>query len=662
MFAPNAVLASCQRRGRDCVYPETRRTQRSERRPSVLSDTSFTPRSTSQQVSAGQSAQPTSASPADLLSENALASPAESRSSFNSIRLLDGKALPLPPIREQLHLVVDYFRHLYPLPEFSFLNEGSITQRCLDGNIEEPLLLALCAVTTLRLGYLKYHPTSSGAWVHRAEAAIWAQIEQPTIFRTQALMLIILYRIETGEFQKAFMLCSIAARGASALRLHYERTDLSPLAQEIRRRLMWCLTMLDMHFSLGLPECELCPYEVIYLKLPCEEENFNFGDSREADANSSLSLDGVREDGLLSRYIQHLTVRRDVMRLKRQLSLSAHAIPQLAMIVDDFRKSLQSTRGQQYSHDVLKRYSRSKWLGRYVASHLSWHQCHCDLSRMFLPGYREAAPEAVVRGLPEAYVTDAAQNCLYHARAIMKILQDLSELNPGLVVAHMDIAICAYHSSRLLLFLSQSPLNPSDSGLTTDLALTQATAVFQLVKRLFTTSPIVNRLTVDFGRLIHLYATGQREPSQESSDTDEHSPTRPPRFARVAKEHQKLGVHSMLRHARFVDDSYNDTESTQSPEMGQSSVISSAHSDHGRPLTNTSSTHASALSPSSSRNSHLNASTSPLEMVNSPAESATVSSGLNLSYGNMFNISSPTAWQDVWGYNEPSTATDGDYF
>ncbi|EGY18809.1 uncharacterized protein VDAG_08969 [Verticillium dahliae VdLs.17] len=96
--------------------------------------------------------------------------------------------------------------------------------------------------------------------------------------------------METGGFQKAFMLCALATRAASALRLHYERTDLSPLAQEIRRHVLWCLMMADAQVPVGLSECELCPHKVIYLEFPCNEEDF----VSESEAQSQ-SLDGIPE-------------------------------------------------------------------------------------------------------------------------------------------------------------------------------------------------------------------------------------------------------------------------------------------------------------------------------------------------------------------------------
>ena len=101
----------------------------------------------------------------------------------------------LPSVGEQLQLVNDYFRHVYPMPPSSFLHEVSVTHRCLTGSLEHSLLRALCSVSALFLGYTKYYPAQTAIWIQEAEGAIWGDIERPTVFKTQALLLIVLVDI-----------------------------------------------------------------------------------------------------------------------------------------------------------------------------------------------------------------------------------------------------------------------------------------------------------------------------------------------------------------------------------------------------------------------------------------------------------------------------------
>ncbi|RNJ54334.1 hypothetical protein D7B24_000563 [Verticillium nonalfalfae] len=601
-----------------------------------------------------------SVSPGQLSIEQRSESPSvfrDSQASHGNSRPPQVQDVVVPPIREQLRLVNDFFQHVYPMPVYAFLNESSITQRCIDGTLDETLLLALLSCSALHLRYTKYFPVLTNIWVQRLEMRIWSQIEQPSIFLTQALMLVILYRMEIGNFQKAFMLCALATRAASALRLHYERTDLSPLAQEIRRRVLWCLMMVDAQFSVGLPECELCPYEVIYLEFPCKEEDF----VPESEARSQ-SLDGIPEGGFLRQTVQQVVVRRDIMRLRRQVSLSRQAIPQLTSIVDDFQRNLQAMSPGTCTLEDVNTYSRSRWLARFIGTHLSWHQCHCDVSRMFLSGYKEAAPMPVIESLPAEYVAAAATQCLVHSQAILQILNDLSKLSPGLLVPHMDVAVCGYHASRLVLFLSRSPLNPDHSGLTPEIALAKASAVSVFLNRIFANSQIAKHLLADLERIVGLYLTGEREQSQDPSDTEEETPHQRPRFARAARQHQRLGIHSMLRQARFVDDSDRAAELPETEQAG---------ARHLKDLAN------AGLHTHSLGSRHPSGVTQPMQTLPCTDQPATrvslVTADLTLNLaddlasgfdfgGESFGLGTPDGWHDIWSGHEHSNSADRDYF
>ena len=86
-------------------------------------------------------------------------------------------------------------------------------------------------------------------------------LEHPVNFKLQAFLLIIRYRIEVGQFSRAFMLAALVSHSAFALCLNYERPNLCFLTRELRRRPIWSFFIVDGHFSLGLSEFELCPSE-----------------------------------------------------------------------------------------------------------------------------------------------------------------------------------------------------------------------------------------------------------------------------------------------------------------------------------------------------------------------------------------------------------------
>ncbi|KAK8863195.1 hypothetical protein PGQ11_009430 [Apiospora arundinis] len=460
----------------------------------------------------------------------------------------------LPRVHEQFQIINDYFRHIYPHPGSAFLSEVSVTKRCLDGTIDEALLLAICAYTASVLRYPRYHPAQSMAWVQKAEDLLWHSMESPTVFKTQALLLAVLCRVEMGNFKRGYMLLSMASRSASALRLQYERLDLDHHSQEVRRRLTWSIMLIDNYFSVGLPESGTCPPDFIYLKMPCPEEHFH-GDGG-AGGPPPLPLDGVSESGLLQLYIRLSIIRRDILRLTRNLSLQSNVTPQITGLVEGMLKSLQLAEPTPYKVDELQRYANSRWLMRYVSVQLGWHQCHCDIYRLFLSGYREAAPDAMIWACTPEYVAQATASCLRHAQAVLDIIHDTDNLKVRFISPPRDICIGGYHASRLLLFISGMKLIPQDENVTVERAISLAKSTLTILRPLFGTSAMLGKTVEELDRIITAHVSGSPEqPPGDSSYGDLGEPRRRrPQYGMTIQKHTSLGVHSALRLAQFHDD------------------------------------------------------------------------------------------------------------
>ncbi|KAK8040152.1 hypothetical protein PG993_008563 [Apiospora rasikravindrae] len=406
----------------------------------------------------------------------------------------DPTSSALPKLHEQLQVINDYFRHIHAHPGSAFLSEVSVTKRCLDGTIDAALLLAICAFTASVLRYPRYYPAQSATWVQKAEDLLWRTMERPTVFRTQALLLAVLCRVETGHFKRGYMLLSMASRSASALRLQYERLDLDHHSQEVRRRLTWSIMLVDNYFSVGLPESGTCPPDFIYLRMPCPEEDFH-GDGQTGPGPASL--DGVSEGGLLQLYIRLSIIRRDILRLTRNLSLQVNVTTQITGLVDGMLNSLKLAEPRPYSTDELKRYANSRWLVRYIAVQIGWRQSHCDIYRIFLSGYREAAPDDVIRVCTPDYVAQAATACLLHARALIDIIHAVDRLRP-----------------------------------------------------LFGSSAMLGKTVQELDRIITAHVSGT--PVYPGGAEDSNSGR--PRYAMTIQKHTSLGVHSAFRQAQFHED------------------------------------------------------------------------------------------------------------
>lgn len=83
---------------------------------------------------------------------------------------------------------------------------------------------------------------------------------------------------------------------------------------------------------------------------------------------------------------------------------------------------------------------------------LSLHQCYCDLYRIFLTGYPEAAPQSAVERISLQDRGIMRYKCLDHAQVISQIIVDFADNREQTQILDYDAAVCMYHSLRLILF------------------------------------------------------------------------------------------------------------------------------------------------------------------------------------------------------------------
>ncbi|CAG7924561.1 unnamed protein product [Penicillium olsonii] len=449
---------------------------------------------------------------------------------------LNEKSLPISP--EDISLGIDgYFEHLYPLPSYAFLHEQTVRQQNYESALEPTLALSIAAVVKLLLSN-----QDQSDLITTAEAMVWEHIEKPSIVKLQSLLLVIHYHIHKGQFARAYMLAGLAARGATALRLNYERPELDPIAQETRRRVLWALTFIDGQFSVGLPEYETIPHTIIYQQLPLSEDTFNGSPQKE----TQLSL--------LGGCVRISKIQKDIMRLTRQLALSEQPFTQLNGLVLEIQRDLWRLQAEieiSCGYSVCRPYEleKSRWFPRYLQISISWHQAHCDLYRLFLVGYPEAAPRIILEAIDADVKDHAARQCLEHVTQANEMIFGLLDI-PKLVLPHY-IAICAYQTTRLMLFLSSSP----DLSLELSMAevVQKAHAVVAVTHKYFS-SPSTKELVLDLQRIVQVAKDDPRMIYSELC----HSPS-----DQGVHRHNHLAIHSLVRQAHFADDGYGDIDSLE---------------------------------------------------------------------------------------------------
>lgn len=445
-----------------------------------------------------------------------------------------------------LALVDAFFETLYPLPSYAFLHPETTKRRCRNGQMHRALASAICAVTSHHLDHA--HSNDQDRWIQAAEQSIWMHLECPTIPRLQTLLLVIYHRIEAGRFQRAFMLTATAARFASAMRLNHERPVLDPIAREVRRRIVWSLKIVERYFCVGLPEFELCPIEGIYLDFPSSEDDFG--------------AEQPGEHGAYSLHVRLEVVRRDIMKLTRGMTHLDEPIPSLMELVRQHATTLEEIASSMPSGDevVVPDLLGSSWLTRRLPMYISYHQAHCDLYRILLPGYPEAAPSAVLATFPSHHLANAERQCLYHASAVIRILTGLNHDSPSRRLLEFDTAICAYHAARLMLFISRFG-REREGRPSPEFAASRADLCLAALRRFFPSSvlaaPIIEELQYSIGVFRQQHQREGFAASELSRGRDREEQRAEERTCsgrRNSSPDQKLAVHSLLRQAEFEDE------------------------------------------------------------------------------------------------------------
>ncbi|KAL3594513.1 hypothetical protein FPOAC2_08826 [Fusarium poae] len=546
---------NCQRRKKPCTYLSR-------------AASATTEASSSRSDSASKSASQETTSPEHRRSSIASSSTANA----TNLTLVEGaNSLPDELV---VPLVNQYFDQMYPLPSFSFLHQATVTQRCRDKSIDRALQLALCAITSI---YFDKHHEKHANWAQEAELLILERLEEPSIFKIQASLLLIRYRAAVGQFPRAFIMAGLAARWAAALRLNYEHSKLTPVAQEVRRRTFWSLYLLEDSFCVGLKEFELFDPDTIYLQLPCEDVDFL--QERYISTGYLQPGKGFEPDVLGPRaaFVRLAFIRRAIIRLSRRISMKEANLSDLFSSMERFQTDLLRLKTKlapcdQYLDSDPQGVRRSP---QCAVMHMSWHQSHCNLYRIFLTEYPESTPHATIEGISASERALMKDKCLSHAEQIVQLLSDFVQHNDETDLLDFDAAICAYHSARLILFGAYT--SKDNKGPSMQMAISKAQLCLDVITRYFRFSEQLRSMRQELERVVQQHTTWAESLDNRAIAATETTNKSPPKLSRDAYIRQRLAIHSLLGQSDFVDDSRDAApapppealSSTESPEDSQ---------------------------------------------------------------------------------------------
>ncbi|KAL1967569.1 hypothetical protein VTN77DRAFT_3084 [Rasamsonia byssochlamydoides] len=470
---------------------------------------------------------------------------ARPKSSDNRTPNLLKERVELPSFRQITAAIEDYFSRIYPLPLYSFLHKQTLTRQIHGGTADPALVLAICGVGAQLHGERE----RSEALTDAAESLILSQLHCPSIFKLQALLLVIRQRLESMKLSKAFMLTALASRAAFALRLNYNRPRLEFLAQECRRRLMWSVFLLDGIWAGGLNEFTLCSPETVHLDLPSSEEEFGPAANLETDRHDPCP-------DLLAFCVRITAIRRDILKYTKKVLWEPEAPGIFRESIQAFEQRLHEFQTElpasaSFCAENLQRYASTPWLARYLLVHTSWHQAHCDIFRFFLAGYKEALPESSLKKMGQEFVVSATDKCLSHAVSMTEIFSLVLQLDQELPLMDGDLAICAYHCTRIILYCFRNKIGKVP--LTAETGLRCAMKCLQVVTRLFGSSAGTRVIRESIEEMLSHFADA--ETLRDDSDTERLTDNEPAPLSHAARIRQMLSIHSLVRQASFADDS-----------------------------------------------------------------------------------------------------------
>lgn len=359
-----------------------------------------------------------------------------------------------------------FFRHIHHIPMFSFLHRASLMERYHAGLLDRPLLLSLIGLTSLFTDLGPGTKEYGARCIDEAVALIMREFERPSVLRLQALIIITKHRILSRRFSGAFMLHAIACRFATALRLSHENPTICFLAQESRRRLMWSLYMVDTGIASGQVEFALWPEpeNQIQIQLPCNERNFEFDlpEPTERLRSPPTSPDGSLPPlpdamGFLALHVRIHWLRCRIQQYTTALvaNPTVEALSRLPSRCSELAAELEVFAARlplsfRWSEPNLRLRTYSPRLGIYIMTHIWWEQCHCDLYRLWLPGFREALPDSLINQMNADFVSHCRRQCYEHARTMADMFAQVLALGNDIPISDLDLPVCAYQCARML--------------------------------------------------------------------------------------------------------------------------------------------------------------------------------------------------------------------
>ncbi|KAL7755501.1 hypothetical protein ACKLNR_014599 [Fusarium oxysporum f. sp. zingiberi] len=404
------------------------------------------------------------------------------------------EALPSKEIQE--HLAEVFFDNVYG-QSYHLLHKPSYMRKLKNGTLPPVLILTVCAVAAR----FTSNPlvSSSGPeflrgeeWASHARDICTRRYEWPTLTILTCLLILCLHEFGTCQGSRSWALGGQAIRMAFALRLHKDleydplgrngnKTQLSFIDREIRRRIMWACFLMDRFNSSGTDRPIFIREDTMQIPLPVNEKYFQFdmpaptemldgqvphpaspngGQIADARENMGVAAFLIRAIALWGRIITYLSQGGKDLDLNPMWEDESHYVKHLNDAVN-LEASLPLS--LKYSAENLEVHKTENTASQFLFMHICLQHNILFVSRAAMSARKQ-------HGVHDDFFSEASKRTFDAANRISELLREAEQLR--FFVSAPFAGYCAFSSAtvHILGIISRNPsMKPTaEANLTTN--------------------------------------------------------------------------------------------------------------------------------------------------------------------------------------------------
>ncbi|KAG6005056.1 hypothetical protein E4U21_000512 [Claviceps maximensis] len=393
--------------------------------------------------------------------------------SDEDLLFLEGNdALPSKEVQE--HLAEVFFDNVYG-QAYHLLHKPSYMRKMRNNTLPPVLILSVCAVAARFATHSNVVGTDrpflrGEEWASHARDICTKRYDWPNVTVLTCILILGLHEFGTCHGGRSWALGGQAIRMAFALQLHKDvkhdtsscgnKSPLSFIDQEIRRRIMWACFLMDRFNSSGSDRPMFIKEESIQVQLPVKESYFQLdipvetetldgsrrqlgshSDGPEAfiDDNMGVAAYTIRAIAIWGRVITQLHHCGKVKNCQDHT-----AYEKLVQQVDDLQRTLPKS--LQYSIDNLNLHMTEKTANQFILMHLSIQQNILFLHKAALTWPANNGSNGN-EDTQSDFLSQASAKTVAAANSISEILRDAEQFNCSVTAPFAGY--CAFSATNI---------------------------------------------------------------------------------------------------------------------------------------------------------------------------------------------------------------------